>query len=216
MVEFSGISHDNVAVLQVKEDSLMREQTVIEEPLLSHSFDIVSSNITEFVSSINTELTDIYSSPSLSENDALPINFGTSDAEKQHFEGYEHEVEFVSELAKLVNENQLTAATVAPNNSEADVELPDKLNQKTVEEVEIGSNEPFGGGSVRRDLYTFYENNQPATGSLENINGMKPVSSRSSFSKTSFSSLTRSSNVGAKYSAQDVLHITGYSMETSL
>ncbi|KAM7482698.1 hypothetical protein LguiB_007281 [Lonicera macranthoides] len=180
-------SRDEVVLLRFKETAVMHKETLITD-------------------SLKSEVANISSLPSSHyKTGALPFSFATETLEMP-LEGCEQETGFGSHLHMPVIQADPITTWVPSNNAQAGVQELEKPNHEVVEETEISSYDGIRGESVRKELYTFYEEKQSAMRSVGTINGLRSISSNGFLQHNNSFSSSKSSAVGTKLFAPDFLH----------
>lgn len=203
-------SMDEVVQLRFKETAVMHKETLITDSLKSS--DIISFSTNDSILSRESEVANISSLPSSCyKSGALPFSFATETLEMP-LEGCEQETGVGSHLHMPVIQSEPITAWVPSNNAQAGVQELEKPNHEVVEETEISSYNGIRGESVRKELYTFYEEKQSAMKPVGTINGLKSISSNGSLQHNNSFSSSKSSTIGAKLFAPNFLHTAGYAL----
>ncbi|KAJ0883683.1 putative tetratricopeptide-like helical domain superfamily, pentacotripeptide-repeat region of PRORP [Helianthus annuus] len=119
----------------------------------------------------------------------------------------EHKTEHDSEFPKLMMESELIAASVPANSMVAGGNLIEEKTYVLTKEPDVNGYNFLPVKYTHNGLHSFYEENQYAMSSMENLSSTKAMPELSSFGNNGFSSSTSSSIFPSeRFSAKDFLH----------
>lgn len=194
--------------------ALIDDKALVSKTLLPSSPDVLTTSTS--TNSLHSKEPGVRAqSVPLAFFDSSPVQSLTSTKEINALQVEESEEEIASdlELPTLVGNIHLSVASV--NNSPAEVKKCDKANDENGQEGKTVNGHVFLGGSGRKELYMFYEANEPLAKSMVNSHTFQLFSPRASLvNKNKYHSLSRNcAPKGSELSARVSLQSAGNAME---
>lgn len=196
--------------------ALIDDKALVSKTLLPSSPDVLTTSTS--TNSLHSKEPGVRAqSVPLAFFDSSPVQSLTSTKEINALQVEESEEEIASdlELPTLVGNIHLGAASVYTNNSPAEVKKCDKANDENGQEGKTVNGHVFLGGSGRKELYMFYEANEPLEKSMVNSHTFQSFSPRASLvNKNKYHSLSRNcAPKGSELSTRVSLQSAGNAME---